>query len=489
MKTAWGGLVLCCVAAAILGCSDNHSSDTPVADDSFGVSGKLGSGYGVAYAPPKNMFELFCAVFEPARLHADVDNGIVDKVIALRCEGGVIDSYAVEGAPEASIDAEGNFTLSLETGVDWLLVLVDTSAVDNKDKFVGYVSLQVDPSNNLLMFPTSTAASGELDLGTLDQSGDEAVSSNPADAADFSMTADELLSLAKNDDLFKMIKNVFNNYNDGVYYNLRPNFKWNGDYAGIENVFQDPAGYVYQAYDFQLDSNDGVTIDDVAGTNDHDQVSMELYPPSDVGTTNSETIYGVEAPIANVALGDVETNTEGYQEVSSADYGFYAGEGDWGLAYGFGGGSLAGAIPEGYWEYKVDGVTLGEFDCAVATPLAPDDKIYGFVPSIRVNTDEAGMITTIDIKWYSLVEGVYVEVDPSVVKYMARADFFIENNFGERRYDAIDLNEELTSATPNFEWYYGFNGSADLQAEGIGIFYNTAGVGHYFSWFREDEPE
>ncbi|MCK4973889.1 MAG: hypothetical protein KAR81_01430, partial [Sulfurimonas sp.] len=368
---------------------------------------------------------------------------------------------------------------------DWVLVLLDTT-VSTVDKFCGYIALKATDTESLLSLPAIDATVNWIDIGTVTKNGDMGVGDNAANPADFSMTTEELLALAGNDDLFKAAKNLVLNYNNGIYYTLRSDFYWDGNYTALENSFVNVSDYVYRNYGFQLDSNSlELMMDEICGENNATKVNLEFYPPAEINASGGGT-YTIAVPISN---GDATCSimADGTVEADGTD--FYAKEVDNGeisLSLGMG---ISGNIPQGYWSYQVDGVEKGVFDAAVATPLTDTNKISGFVPSIKINTDGSGIITTIDVKWYHLdTNGTnYVELtDISLLKHhIGSSEIVFHNTTGATRlnYHFFDPATQ-TSITPSNTWYYGTNGTADEQVESIIVFYESAGTGYFFEFFR-----
>lgn len=494
------------VVFGINGCGKKSKSDKGTtaggssAIPSIVLVGEIGTGYNYAYTP-SNLFEKFCHAFSNKAYAVDPS---INKVIAIPFEGGYLGDYCVINRKEATINASGSFSLSLEKNMNWLLLLVDTTAIDPKNIFVGYVALNVNGSDGLLEIPATTAAGSTLDLGTLNNTGDTALSDNTSIAAtDFAMTAGQLLSLAKNDELLKLVKNLFINYNfaTGTYYTLRPDYKWRGDYDAISNTFYAPAAYQYISYQFQFDTNStALTLDQIGGTSGTAKTLIELYPPTGaiVTTVNGTPVefYTGSLPISNYNNGAALTKIQKADltwEVQCPD--FFASEmPEGGISYSLGSANLEGDIPPGYWNWVISGTLTGEFDVAVATPITATTKIKGFVPVIRANVAANNTITSIDVKWYTLNEAGtdYVEVtDITILKYLigSRVDLYIENSYGGlRRYDnfQLDLTQNQTTVTPGYGagwWYYGGNGPDEQRAWSFGIFYSAGGVGHFFEYF------
>lgn len=417
----------------------------------------------------------------------------VDKVIALQSDRGYLAAYSMQNSKSALIGDDGTFSISLDTTKDWLLVLMDSTAAAKVDQFVGYIALNAGSSEPLLQVPSTTATISSFDLGPINASGDVGQSQNAVDPTDFRLTSSQLLALAKNDDGFKSVKNFVINYDEAtsVYFTLRPDFRWRGNYASIDGDFQVPAAYVYGHYASQLDSNTtSINMDKICGSNGQTRVIVELAPPSDVQTTSEQipmVIYNPDNPISSNNV-TCTIATDGYIEAKDEDFGAtnrYGGVSESYFA------PLSGEIPPGYWLYYEGDQLKGQFDLAVATPLGAGGEIKGFVPSIRVNKNGTGEITSVDIKWYTWDSSTsqYVEItDVSILRYLIGAgDVYFDNITGETRtYESIGFDPALqTSITPSlYTWYYGTTGQPDRQVQGLGIFYSSGGIGYGFQFFR-----
>lgn len=475
---------------ALSGCSGGGGSD---GGGSGGVakiklSGTLSSDYVVAQNSSKSFFAKIFNWMSTA--HASLLDGKVDKIIAVPTIGGGIHGSMMSYSVSTTVNGDGTFSMDLDKTFDWLLVLIDTTAATTDEKFTGYVALKADATESLLAVPTSSASVSELDLGTVSLSGDLALSGTTADTTQFSMTASELLNLAKNDDLMKNVKNLVLNYDSGtgIYYQLRADFVFDGDYASLENAFSAASLYQYQNYAFQLDSNQtAVTMDEVCvGVS---QVSLQLYPPAGetIVTTDPLISYDASNPMSNSGA-TCTVAGDGFIEAWTPTGDFYATNRYGDVSFNFGMGMI-GVIPAGYWQYKVDGAITGEFDVAVATPVTASDQISSFAPVLRVNTDlVTGMITSIDIKWFYLDGVSYVELtDISALEHLVgSADIYLDNwSSGPRRYMSYNIDPSTqTSITPAETWYFGTDGPADEQVEGFGVFFDSGGVGHHLQYSR-----
>ena len=466
-----------------------HTLAADFAEDGQGnlmLTGSLGSGYTTVAGGTGSLRS-----GSAGAVYGQAIDKYVDKIVAIQSDGGYLAAYSMENSRSATINPDGTFSISLDTSRDWLLVLVDSTAPVKSDQFVGYVALNAG-TENLLQVPASTSTISSLDLGTITASGDTGQSETPIDESDFSLTSTQLLNLAKNDDAFKSVKNFVINYNNetGVFYTLRPDFRWRGTYASINGAFQNPSGYTYSNYAFQLDSNTTtINIDKICGTNGQTQVIVKLAPPSDVTTSDARTFNpGNPMSSANVKW---KTATDGfievYQDPGNSDFFATNRYGDVSQSYA---APLTGTIPGGNWLYYEGDQLRGQFDVAVASPLRVDNTIKGFVPSARINIDGDGKITSVDIKWYYWDDSTteYVELtDITVLRYLIGTGgvYFDNSSSGTRTYETVNFDPAAqTFVAPSGTWYYGTAGPANQQLEGFGIFYSSGGIGFFIEFFR-----
>jgi len=461
---------------------------------SVAVSGTLGTGYTTPHASPASASTL------------SVSDGVVNRVTAIPNFGGVLNANSITQAKTASVAPDGTFSLSLENDKNWVLVLEDTDAVDLTERFVGYIALKVDPTSSLLSIPFSAASATSISLGTISKSGDTGITDDTAAASDFTLTAEQLGTLARTDDLFKSVKNLVINYNEttGSFIVPVPTFEFRGIYDGMDNQFADVADYSYRSYQILVLPNmPGFTINGVCGDGEP-KVSLALYPPAGESVTDREgtNIYDSENPITNdyaecsTASDDAIEANEPSPFPPEPGYGdFYASNRDASLGFpvilefGRGGGDgLVGDVPAGYWRYEVDNVVTGQFDIAVASPWS-GGFIKAVVPVLKVNRDATtGRISSIDIKWFLPNDTYtgYVELtDISVLGQLVEiAVIELENYSGERRYENEFFDPStVTSYTPTNEWYWnGTNpGDPTLEAWGIHLSYVSGGVNLFFS--------
>jgi len=489
------GLVAVLIAVIIIGYNGcgggggSSSGSSSVAK--LVLTGKIGAGYQASYTPPERFFDRFIPSFVN---NAMAIAGItVDKIIAMPYDSGYLGEYCILEAKEAVINSlDGTFSLSLEKNRNWLLILVNTAAI-GRDKFVGYIALKMDADNSMLLTPVSSATTSTLDLGTIDQSADPdvAMTQDVVTTTAFSLNQSQLLDLAKNDDLLKIVKNLYFNYQSGIYWNLRPDYNWGGDYSAINGTFSNPSAFTFSGgYSFQLDSNfHGITVQQFIGPpTGSPKALLEVYPPSSVEAKDSGFIYDASTPISNLNNTTGGLTQSGDWEAWSGN--FFAGERYGNISYSL--TAFTGTIPAGFWKLGITStpstaLANAEFDVAVASPIS-GTVIKGFVPSIKVNVDGSKRITSVDIKWYVWNGATYEEViDQNALKSLVgRFDFGFDNTTAPnpRSYESGGHDVSVTNIVPQGTWYYGDYGTVTetQRAESILVFYSCGGVGYFFFW-------
>ena len=485
-----------------VGCGGKGGSSGGSSVPKLTLTGKIGSGYQAYFNPPLRPFDRFLPSFMNYA-YAYGTGTVVDKIIAIKCVMG--SPQGMQDAKEVTISsADGSFNISLEKNTDWILMLVNSAAVGDA-KFVGYVALNDGSGNNLLQFPVQNVSNSSLDLGNLDQSvteTDTALSDNSAiTASTFAMNVNQLTALARNDDFFKFVKNFYFNYNysTGIYWIMRPNFSWEGDYFTLTDTPTAPA-YTYNSYQLLLSSNSTeYNMDNVCGTNGITKTIFALHPPlgSEVPKTDGTITYTYGTrPLSNTSIATYTVGADGRRQSGpNSDMG--VGENTPPspiLAFQI--GLLSGTIPAGLWSWVITntgtgiGALQGQYDVAVGSPITGSGMVKGFVPVLKVNLDNDTnrRITSVDIMWFMLnatEDGYDLVTDISVLKYLmelASLGFCNYNNFtGPKVSELISFNPSTqTRFIPSKVWYYNKPGIGIEDAQEISWSYTSGGVGFFF---------
>lgn len=511
MKTRFKGIkVITAVMAVVIvialgfvihGCSGGGSSSGESSNNNIHLSGTIGNGY-TPPAKPTGLFAKALSVLGLGTPAYAVGGPFVDQVIAIPVNGGSLAARDMASSVTSAISTtDQTFSLSLSKSADWLLVLIDSTATGT-NRFVGSLGISTG-SDSLLNLPATDAAIATLGLGLVSRpvsTSNDAVSANTVTGTQFSMSAAQLTTLAKTDDVFRNAKNIINNYDltSKVWYQLRPDFFWKGDYAGIQDADVAPTTYAYNGYNFQFDSNSiELTMDDICGTdingNPTTKKTVELYPSGTVTTLDGLRTYPSTTSFSNDLI-SCGTKTENGLPVRYGSDSDFSATGYNPISYTFAMGNLGGDIPPGYWDYKVNGTTKASFDVAVSKPFNSSGLINVPVPVLKVNTTigtlGAGLITSVDVTWYILNDagnGYVLLTDRTILKHLiGSSDWAIESpgvQFNRENNYFIPTTE--TTITPTQEWYYNNTDASIPEAQrvnSIQLFYEAGGNGHYFQY-------
>ena len=436
----------------------------------------------------------------------------ISKAVAVPMNRGSLDARNMGSRMSGNIGTDGKFGLELPTDQDWVLAITDSA-----DGFVGSIAISAG-SESIISLPATAATLTVISLGTMTGSGGDVVSSPAVTAANFGMNGSQFTALVSADDVFKNVKNIINNYNTatGVWYQLRPDFTWYGDYATIKTTYSG-ASWSYHHYTFQMDTNStSLTIQDLC-TNGTGSFTLAKWTPpttiSVVGTGGTPSVkYSDTIPITNSTATCTIYQSDNGPAWSASNPtgggGFYASNAYAGaqqtLSYSIQ-EWFAGSIPSGDWTWT-EGVTeKARFDPSVSAPLAADGiRATGYVPSIKLTlvtegTGTTETITAVDVQWYFFDGSTYQLVptaDLGVMAHvMSNAEVIITTGInlpyrqGSFSFDpTIPAEQHVTlptcAADPLNCWTYADLSAAtpfrSTDAGAIGVAYSSGGIGRNF---------
>ncbi len=486
------GLVLALSTAGI-GCSGGggSSSNTGSGGGTIQLSGSVGTGYAAAPMKPGFFANLLRAIGIGTPAYALADP-VVDEVIAIPMSRGSLSSRNMASAVTGAINADMTFSLTLANNQDWLLVLVN-SAATGTNRFVGSLALNIGSGDGLLNLPATDAAFSAFDLGVVTRpvlTSNDAISSNTVTATDFNMTAGQLLTLAKTDELFKNAKNIVNNYDSGtgVYFSMRTDFHWGGVYSTLSTTFSDPA-YTSKGIGYQYDTNStSVTMNQIC-----DHSVMLSFAPSEPVSDGTYTYDSIN-PITSASGSCTPILVSGVTHTQLTGGPVYAVDAYDGLS--FGPYILLNAVPS-RWDFFENGVLKAEFDMTAAhPPVTADGKPKGFLPSFRINL-VAGttQIDSVDVKWfyYDGATDSYIPLTQADLKLLKHFIQSLEVKF-DVTYNGVRKTCEMyfdptttTNVKPSASncpdtWYFNDPNHPDTNT-GLMGFYETGGFGYFFDFF------
>ena len=405
----------------------------------------LGSSYTIA-ASPGFIDSVFAALFGKQAMAINTAS-IVDQVVAIPSFSGSMAPADFDNMKTAVLSRDGSFSLSLQTSYDWVILLVNSNTSNIEDKVAGYVAATIDADNSLIAFPGSKMATS-LDMGTLESDGvNEARSSTDGaqNAASFNLNLDELKSIAKSDNSYKHLINLYLNYNPATRSAYQPQLSYSWDSGSINSIgnASPTASSIsgYQAVGFNIGietANINAALKDgiCSGT-----TRVELIPPAPVSTVDSTRSWDAVNSFSNdadysssCASGDtgcmnIGAASSNWLQSNGSEDRYYCYDADFAIQVplsinnsliGFGWSLLkipATGLPEGIWVYKVDGNEVAWFDLAVASPVNSAGKFTTTpIPALNMSYDTStGAITGISITWFQFdsVINDYVLLTPA----------------------------------------------------------------------------
>ena len=351
------------------------------------------------------------------KLESAIVGGVVNRTIAKEIFpqyateiDSMSDAELVEGLTE-EIDA-----MKKHPDMRYVLVSYDISG-DKEAEAKSMQFIGLPTSGSALKLLPGDALKGDLNLGLITGSGDEATSTLTA-ADSLELSSSVLEEMAGASQTLKFLKNVWMNPDSKA--EVTPWFSYtNADVASTVNKFTTPSGIVYTGGGYYIKPVDiGATWGEVCPPNPANASDktgttysatpakiVKWYPPIDLLSSTSGETFGPTNPYTNA--GGSYQRQDQYGETSCAKASTVGGgmytrasaesDTDFQLQLG---DYIKGKTPEGLWRLKVDATEQGRWDLSAAAPYDKDGDPVIYVPAIKVITDSAGMATGFQAKFY-----------------------------------------------------------------------------------------
>ncbi len=426
----------------------------------------------------------------------------VDTLVAIPSDGGNIDIGVYDHIRSATLSSDGRFELTLTREYDWVLLLVNSTALTLDQKVVAYVtvpaSAAVADDGTLVDLPFSAANASAIDLGKLSASATDARaarSGNDAQSieAQLSLNLDQLKQYARSDDGYRHFANVYLNYSarNRVFYFPIVEWSWQGAALGtLGSTASSPVDFAPPSVAANIETNtESLAFNSLCDSS----VSLGLYPPSTV------TIGGTDFDSSNgIMNADMQSGNSGYDYCYNARMGIQGTDSSAStLSFGF---DLA-PTDNGLWRLKANGQQIAAFDFSLADPLDGDGNPLVFVPVIRLIHDAqtTDHIASIDIRWkqYDSADHSYKDVSDDAVTDKLVANSFVNlidysdaangQDVNFIHYDPTGLLSGTVAIGGDYQWYSG-NATASDPGNGIAhvselsIGYRQGGVSYGFTW-------
>ncbi len=426
----------------------------------------------------------------------------VDTLVAIPSDGGNIDIGVYDHIRSARIAGDGSFELALTREYDWVLLLINSTALTLDQKVVAYVTVPataaVAADGSLVDLPFSAASGSAIDLGKLSASATDARaarSGNDAQSieAQLSLTLDQLKEYARNDDAYRHFANVYLNYASRSREFYFPHVEWSWQGAALDtlgNDASDPAAFSLSRASGEIETNtNSLAFADLCdGT-----ASLGLFPP--VAVTIGGASFNTTDGIMNTAM---QSGNSGYGYCYNDRMGIQTSDSSAStLSVRF---DLA-PTDNGLWRLKADGQQIAAFDFSLTSPLDTNGYPLGFVPVIRINRDaqNADRIASIDIQWkqYDSVSGSYTPVSDDAVTDKLVANSFVNlvdysaaasgQDVNFIRYDPTGLLSGTVTIDGDYQWHSGTATASDpdngiAHVSDLSIGYRQGGVSYRFTW-------
>ena len=327
--------------------------------------------------------------------------------------------------------------LNLKASNDEKLELIDTSKME-KDLSLGNVDSTDNCSSTETLSTTTSFKSNELDnLQKISRNDDPvALYSNNWRNPNFDASANISFSLDN-------LTNVINNYSSV------DNFSKTNNYNGIGPTITG-----------QLDSAGSLYTDNSSPfTDTGNAVTAYLYPPSAI--KHSDKQPSSTSPTSDNLSYDADNTTP--IGLRSRDTVWWSNDGKTIQVNG----PQVNNFPAGDWRLKfTDNTSMGDFEFVGAEPFDNASTFKAFIPSLKVNSDSSGKLTSINVKYYSQSSsGIFDNVSTTFLETVAWNIFcsYVLSTDNNTSYNIP--GSDYNTSTTNTE--YEFTPTSDLQTNDL----------------------
>ena len=327
--------------------------------------------------------------------------------------------------------------LNLKASNDEKLELIDTSKME-KDLSLGNVDSTDNCSSTETLSTTTSFKSNELDnLQKISRNDDPvALYSNNWRNPNFDASANISFSLDN-------LTNVINNYSSV------DNFSKTNNYNGIGPTITG-----------QLDSAGSLYTDNSSPfTDTGNAVTAYLYPPSAI--KHSDKQPSSTSPTSDNLSYDADNTTP--IGLRSRDTVWWSNDGKTIQVNG----PQVNVFSAGDWKLTyTDNSSMGNFELVGADPFDNASTFKAFIPSLKVNSDSSGKLTSINVKYYSQSSsGIFDNVSTTFLETVAWNIFcsYVLSTDNNTSYNIP--GSDYNTSTTNTE--YEFTPTSDLQTNDL----------------------
>ena len=419
-------------------CSKKDSSSSSSTSASYKITGKI-TGNGIS----SRSSLVTSSTSSPDKIVAMYNHGRSSKEFTIQSDGSFEvdtsllnkDDLVVFVVNSTSKTIFGH--LNLEASNDEKLELLDTSKME-KDLELGGVDCADNCSSAETLSTTTSFKSSELEnLQNISRSDDPvALYSNNWRNPNFDASASIQFSLDN-------LTNVINNY--GNFDNFSKTNNYNGMGPTITGQL-DSAGSLY-------------TDNSSPFTDTGNAVTAYLYPPSAI--KHSDKQPSSTSPTSDNLSYDADNTTP--IGLRSRDTVWWSNDGKTIQVNG----PQVNVFSAGDWKLTyTDNSSMGNFEFVGADPFDNASTFKAFIPSLKVNSDSSGKLTSINVKYYSQSSsGIFDNVSTTFLETVAWNIFcsYVLSTDNNTSYNIP--GSDYNTSTTNTE--YEFTPTSDLQTNDL----------------------
>ena len=378
-----------------------------------------------------------------------------DKIVCMYNHG--------QSSKEFTIQSDGSFE-------------VDTSLLDKNDLVIfvvnstsktifGHLNLKASNDEKLELLDTSKMEK-DLSLGNVDSTDNCSSTETLSTTTSFkSNELDNLQKISRNDDPVALYLNNWRNPNfdasANISFSLDNLTNVINNYSSVDN-FSKTNNYngIGPAITGQLDSAGNLYTDNSSPfTDTGNAVTAYLYPPSAI--MHSDKQPSSTSPTSDNLSYDSDNTTP--IGLRSRDTVWWTDDGKTIVVNG----PQVNTFPAGDWKLTyTDNTSIGNFEFAGADPFDNASTFKAFIPSLKVNSDSSGKLTSINVKYYSQSSsGIFDNVSTTFLETVAWNIFcsYVLSTDNNTSYNIP--GSDYNTSTTNTE--YEFTPTSDLQTNDL----------------------
>ena len=378
-----------------------------------------------------------------------------DKIVCMYNHG--------QSSKEFTIQSDGSFE-------------VDTSLLDKNDLVIfvvnstsksifGHLNLKASNDEKLELIDTSKMEK-DLSLGNVDSTDNCSSTETLSTTTSFkSNELDNLQKISRNDDPVALYSNNWRNPNfdasANISFSLDNLTNVINNYSSVDN-FSKTNNYngIGPSITGQLDSAGSLYTDNSSPfTDTGNAVTAYLYPPSAI--KHSDKQPSSTSPTSDNLSYDADNTTP--IGLRSRDTVWWSNDGKTIQVNG----PQVNNFPAGDWRLTfTDNTSMGDFEFVGADPFDNASTFKAFIPSLKVNSDSSGKLTSINVKYYSQSSsGIFDNVSTTFLETVAWNIFcsYVLSTDNNTSYNIP--GSDYNTSTTNTE--YEFTPTSDLQTNDL----------------------